>query len=96
MDFWTQPPPLGVVSAPRKHLLDIDEFGLELRKANWKRGHGNSSLRVRKPGHYSKAAGLSVLYAIGPGDSMLPVNQLGSILNPPSTTLLECTSLARV
>jgi len=80
--FWTLPPPLGVVGIPRKKLIDVDEFCIELVKTNRKQGHAVTGLRIRKPGHYTRNGALCCLYAIEPGDPNVPAHIDGSIQRP--------------
>jgi hypothetical protein len=39
-------------------------------------------LRIRKPGHYTRDTKLTVLFAMEPGNHMLPANQDGSLQRP--------------
>lgn len=80
--FWTMPPPLGVVGVERRRLVDFDECGIELEQTNKSYGHGHVSLRIRKPGHYTKSTKLTVIMAIEPGDPNLPPHSNGSVARP--------------
>jgi hypothetical protein len=80
--FWTQPPPLGVISIPRRKFIDVDEFGVELNRCNRTRAWAVENFRIRKAGHYARTEKLTVLIGIEPGDPRLPANILGSIENP--------------
>ena len=40
--FWSQPPPLGVVTIPRRTMIDVDEFGMSMNRCDSKRGHSLS------------------------------------------------------
>jgi len=80
--FWSQPPPLGVVTIPRRTMIDVDEFGMSMNRCESKRGYSLSCFRVRKPGHYERTQKLTVLFAIEPGDHRLPPQARGSIWNP--------------
>mmetsp|Transcript_40189 Transcript_40189/g.45907 ORF Transcript_40189/g.45907 Transcript_40189/m.45907 type:complete len:221 (-) Transcript_40189:115-777(-) len=80
--FWSQPPPLCVVTIPRRQYIDVDEFGIEMNACNSKYGFALSCFRVRKPGHYARGQKLTVLFAIEPGDPRLAPNISGSIENP--------------
>ena len=80
--FWSLPPPLGVVGLERRRLLDFDEMAVFMEQINPKYGHAHKSIRIRKPGHYSKSEKLTVIMAIEPGDPSLPPNQDGSVQNP--------------
>lgn len=70
--FWTLPPPLGVVGIPRRQFIDVDEFGVALERMNKSPGRSHISLRVCKPGFYTRNTKLTVLVAIEPGDDRLP------------------------
>jgi transposase len=80
--FWTLPPPLGVVGLLRPMYVDFDECGIALETTNTKYGHAHTSIRIRKPGHYTKSRKVTVIMAIEPGDPTLPANVAGSIVNP--------------
>ena len=80
--FWSQPPPLGVVTIPRRTMIDVDEFGMSMNRCESKRGYSLSCFRVRKPGHYERTQKLTVLFAIEPGDHQLPSHARGSVWNP--------------
>jgi transposase len=80
--FWTIPPPIGVFGQPRKKLIDTDECGISLEKTNKSIGHAHTTIRVRKPGHYTKDTKWTVICGIEPGDPTLPPNVDGSIQRP--------------
>lgn len=80
--FWSQPPPLGVATMRRSQLIDFDEFGVELARCNDKYGRAAPSLRVRKPGHYTRSTKLTVILAVEPGDPNVPDAFLGSVAKP--------------
>jgi hypothetical protein len=80
--FFTQPPPLGIVTVSRRKFIDVDEFGIALERCNNKYGYALAIYRVRKPGHYTRSTKLTVLLAIEPGDPRLPNNVYGSIERP--------------
>jgi hypothetical protein len=79
--FWTEPPPLGVVGLDRRSFIDI-ECRISLETCNTRYGHAHTSIRVRKPGHYTKSRKVTVIMGIEPGDPMLPANVDGSIEQP--------------
>ena len=80
--FWNHPPPLGVVGVPRRKLIDVDEFGIAREKCNWTSGWAPRLYRVRKRGHYTRDAKLTVLVGIEPGDPALPPETIGSVKRP--------------
>lgn len=80
--FWTLPSPLGVVGTPRRKFIDVDEFGVALDRMNRNSGRAHMSLRVRKPGFYTRNTKLTVLVAIEPGDHRLPDGVRGSRSEP--------------
>jgi hypothetical protein len=80
--FWSQPPPVGVVDVPRCWLIDVDECGFDLSQTNRTSGHGHTSIRLRKPGNYSKDTKLTIIMAVEPGDPTLPPNVYGSAAHP--------------
>lgn len=75
--FWTQPEPLGVVGTERRRLIDVEECGIELENTG-----GHISLKIGKPGHYTRYTKLTILMAIEAGDPNLPENVLGSVALP--------------
>jgi hypothetical protein len=80
--FFSQPPPLGIVTVPRRKFIDVDEFGIALERCNNKYGYSLRLYRIRKPGHYTRNQKLTVLLAIEPGDPRLPNNMPGSVAMP--------------
>jgi len=80
--FWSQPPPLGVVSVWIYMLIDFDEMGIGLEQVQVSHGRSHSSLRVRKVGHYTKDTKISVIMAVEPGDPRLPPHVDGSKERP--------------
>lgn len=80
--FWSLPQPLGVVGTQRRKLIDVDEFGIALERMNRSTGRAHISLRVRKPGHYTRNTKLTVLVAIKPGDNRIPDGVRGSRTEP--------------
>jgi hypothetical protein len=80
--FWTRAPPLGVVGIQTRRLIDFDEFGMSLNKCNTKYGHSHTTIRIRKPGHYTRTTNITVLVAVESGDPILPPGVDGSIGNP--------------
>lgn len=80
--FWTLPAPLGVVGTPRRNLIDVDEFGVALERMNRNTGQSHVSIRVRKPGFYTRNTKLTVLVAIEPGDHRLADGVRGSRSEP--------------
>ena len=80
--FWNHPPPLGVVGVPRRKLIDVDEFGIAREKCNRTSGWAPRLYRVRKRGHYTRDAKLTVLVGIEPGDPALPPETIGSVERP--------------
>lgn len=80
--FWSHPPPLGVNNVQRRRLIDIDECGFTLELIVPKYGRSYKSLRVRKPGQYTRGKKLTVLCAVEPGDPALAANIDGSVDNP--------------
>jgi hypothetical protein len=81
-EFWYLPPPLGIRTIRRRQFIDADEFGMELSRCNDKYGRAHSSIRVRKPGHYSRSTKVTVLLAVEAGDPDVPDHLLGSIAKP--------------
>jgi DDE superfamily endonuclease len=71
-----------VFGIERKRLIDFDESGYELKCTNRSYGHCHSSIRVRKPGHYTKNTKLTVIMAVEPGDPALPAGIWGSVEHP--------------
>jgi hypothetical protein len=80
--FFTRGLPLGIFEVPRRTLVDFDECGVSLERTNRRNGHGMVGLRIRKPGHYTRDTKLTVLFAMEPGNPMLPANQDGSLQRP--------------
>jgi hypothetical protein len=80
--FWSQPPPVGIVGLPRCRLIDIDECGFDISQTNRNSGHGHTTLRLRKPGNYSKDTKLTIIMAVEPGDPGLPPHVSGSAAHP--------------
>jgi hypothetical protein len=80
--FWSLPPPLGIRTIRRRQFIDVDEFGMELSRCNDKYGRSHSSIRVRKPGHYSRSTKVTVLLAVEAGDPNVPDHALGSVAKP--------------
>ena len=80
--FFTGPPPVGLVGVPRRKCIDFDEFAITLEKCNSKQGFALEGHRIRKSGHYTKSAKLSVILAAEPGDPRLPPAIYGSIQRP--------------
>ena len=73
--FWTLPAPLGIVGVKRRCFIDVDECGIALGQTNKTQGHGYISLRIRKPGHYTRDVKLTILMAVKAGDAnLLPSN----------------------
>lgn len=67
---------------PRRMLIDIDEFGIELANTNRKRGVAPVGIRIRHKGNYVKEQKLTVIVAVEPGDPRLPAGAYGSIGRP--------------
>ena len=80
--FWTRAPPLGVVGVETRRLINFDEFGMSLNKCNPNYGHSHTTIRIRKPGHYTKTTNITVLVAVESGDPNLPPGVDGSTGNP--------------
>jgi hypothetical protein len=59
------PPPAGIFGIPRRRLIDVDEVGFLLQRANRKYGHAYSGVRVRKPGNYGRDVNITVFLAVG-------------------------------
>ena len=76
------PPPVGVFGQARKKLIDTDECGISLEKTNKGIGHAHTTIRVRKPGHYTKDTKWTVICGIEPVDPTLPPNVDGSVQRP--------------
>jgi len=53
-----------------------------LETTNPKYGHAHKSIRIRKPGHYTKSTKITVIMGIEAGDPSLPPAVDGSIENP--------------
>ena len=66
--FWNQPQPWGIHGVPRRLLIDIDECGIELKRANRKYGYGVNEMRVVIPGLYSQDTKVTIILAIEAGD----------------------------
>jgi hypothetical protein len=80
--FWSHPPPLGVVGIPRSRLIDVDECGFDISQTNRTSGHGHTTIRLRKPGHYSRDTKLTIIMAVEAGDPTIPPNVYGSTAHP--------------
>jgi hypothetical protein len=80
--FWNCSLPLGVFHEPRRKLIDVDKFGVTLKKCNIMKGWTVKVHRVRKDGHYHHGVKITVIFAIKPGDPTLPPNACGSIEHP--------------
>ena len=80
--FFTRGLPLGIFEVPRRTLVDFNGCGVSLERNNRRNGHGMVGLRIRKPGHYTRDTKLAVLFAMEPGNHMLPANQDGSLERP--------------
>ena len=63
-------------------MIDLDGFGVELNRKNWKYGWLVKFIRIRTCGHYQRTTKLTVLIGIEAGDGRLPANQTGGIENP--------------
>ena len=81
-NFFSMPPPLGIVGVPRHCQFDVDECAISLEKCNRNTGRGFMGVRIRKPGHYTRGKKLTVILAIEPGNPALPAGVDGSIQNP--------------
>ena len=82
LDFFNQPPSVGVHGLRRRVFIDFDETGIFLEMTNRKRGFAHVSIRIRKPGFYTKSQKLTVICAVEARDPTLHPNQDGSIANP--------------
>jgi len=80
--FWSQPPPLGIVTIFIYQLIDFDEMGIGLEQVQTGKGHAHKSIRIRKTGHYSKHTKITVIMAIEPGDPRLLPHVDGSRERP--------------
>ncbi len=80
--FWNEVPPLGICGVTRRLLIDVDKFGLTLKKRNRNGRWSLMCYRVRKDGHYKRGLKITCLLAIEPGDPRLPQNVRGSIEKP--------------
>jgi transposase len=80
--FWTMAPPSGILGVPWRALIDVDEAGFSLCRANRSYGHAYSGVRVSKPGNYGRDVNVSVFLAVEPGDPRLPGHVYGSIQRP--------------
>jgi transposase len=80
--FSSEPTPLGVVGVQQCRFIDIDEFGISLDQTNTSHGHAHTSIRIRKPGHYTRSQKVTVILGIEPGDPTLPPDVDGSVGNP--------------
>jgi transposase len=80
--FFGLPPPLGVNGIERRRLIDADECAVSIDQTNRRFGRAHSTIRVRKPGHYTKGKKLTIILFFEPGDPTLPANVDGSIENP--------------
>jgi transposase len=80
--FWNCFRPLGVRGTPQRMLIDVDEFGITLERANHKNGWASKMYRVRKDGHYQHGEKITVLFAIEAGDPNLPADVYGSVAHP--------------
>jgi transposase len=80
--FFTMPPPVGVFGQLRQKYIDFDECGVSLDGTNPTIGHAHTSVRVRKPGFYTKDTKLTVICGVEPGDPTLPPHVTGSITRP--------------
>ena len=63
-------------------LIDVDKFWMTIERCNRNKGWVLKLFRVRKDGHYGHGKKLTVLFAIEPGDLILPPHVYGSIKNP--------------
>jgi hypothetical protein len=66
----------------RYRLKDWDEFAMAMELMTTKYGHAYMSIRIQKPGHYSRDVKLTVLFCIEPGDPRLPPHMDGSVQRP--------------
>ncbi len=80
--FFTRGLPLGISEVPRRTLVDFNWCGVSLDRNNRRNGHLLVGLRIRKPGHYTRDTKLTVLFAMEPGNPMVPANQEGSLERP--------------
>jgi transposase len=64
--FWTQPLPLGISGIPRRQLIDFDESGFYLQKANRSSGKAYKGVRVREEGPYGHDEKWTLLLAVSP------------------------------
>ena len=80
--FWNYPPPLGIFQVPLFRLIDLDEFGVTLKRSNRSCGWTLKVFRVHKDGHYKVGRKITILFAIEPGDLALLPHVRGSVANP--------------
>ena len=63
--FWNLPPPLGIATVNRHHLIDIDEAGIQLKFANRSHGKSLAGIQVRQRGLYGHREKYTLIVAIG-------------------------------
>ena len=62
--YWTMPHPVGIHGTPRHELIDVDECGIWLGKANRTSGKAFKGCRVREPGPYGHGDKWTLVMAI--------------------------------
>ena len=80
--FHTERYPICKIGIPRARLIDVDEYGLELRSTDKHYGHAVKGLRVFHRGNYIRDTKVTVIAAIEPGDPNLPPDVDGSLNCP--------------
>ncbi len=80
--FWNCDPPLGVCGILRWMLINVDEFGMTIGRCIRKKHWALKVFWVQKDGHYGHGQKITVLFAIKPGDPVLPPNVYDSVMWP--------------
>jgi len=92
--FWSQPPPLGILTLIISQLIDIDETGFYSSKFGSNYGRALGCIRVRVPRHYTRNdPKVNVIIAVEPGDPNLPAHVDGSLQNPRRWLMLALNNI---
>jgi hypothetical protein len=67
---------------PRRRLIDVDEFGARFKRCNRTGRWAVKVLRVQKDGHFHLSIKITAIFAIEPGDTVLPPQVRGSLECP--------------
>ncbi len=78
----TAPLPLRIFKVRQRKLINIDEFGVTLKRCNCTSSWALKVFHVQKDGHYGHGKKITVLIAIKLGDPALALHVYGSVEHP--------------